>query len=59
MRRYHTAGPGIPEKPFSHVNAELEGEFTVVHWEQRGAGKSYDSRIPPETMNVLNSFARR
>ena len=45
-------GPGLPEMPFSHVNAELEREFTVVHWDQRGAGKSYRADIAPETMNV-------
>ena len=45
-------GPGLPEMPFSHVNAELERDFTVVHWDQRGAGKSYRAGIPPQTMNV-------
>ena len=45
-------GPGLPEMPFSHVNAELERDFTVVHWDQRGAGKSYRADIAPETMNV-------
>ena len=34
-------GPGLPEKLFSHVNAELARDFTVVRWDQRGAGKSY------------------
>ena len=45
-------GPGLPEMPFSHLNAELERDFTVVHWDQRGAGKSYRPEIPPESMNV-------
>ena len=45
-------GPGLPEMPFSHINAELERDFTVVHWDQRGAGKSYRPDIPPESMNV-------
>ena len=45
-------GPGLAEMPFSHVNAELERDFVVVHWDQRGAGKSYRPDIPPETMNT-------
>ncbi len=45
-------GPGIPEMPFSHVNAALEKSFTVVQWDQRGTGKSYYSNIPPATMTV-------
>lgn len=49
-------GPGLPEMPFSHVNAELERVFTVVHWDQRGAGKSYRSDIPPETITVGQSL---
>jgi pimeloyl-ACP methyl ester carboxylesterase len=30
----------------------LEDYFTVVWWEQRGAGISYSSNIPPETMTL-------
>ncbi len=45
-------GPGLPEMPFSHANAELERDFVVVHWDQRGAGKSYRADIPPETMKT-------
>ncbi len=45
-------GPGLPEMPFSHVNAELERDFTVVHWDQRGAGKSYRPDIPVASMNT-------
>jgi pimeloyl-ACP methyl ester carboxylesterase len=29
----------------------LENYFTVVWWEQRGSGLSYNKAIPPETMN--------
>ena len=45
-------GPGFPEMPFSHLNAALEKEFVVVHWDQRGAGKSYSSGIPASSMNI-------
>ena len=45
-------GPGLPEMPFSHVNADLERDFTMVYWDQRGAGKSYSPDVPPATMNV-------
>jgi pimeloyl-ACP methyl ester carboxylesterase len=34
-------GPGFPEMPFSHENAQLEEKFVVVHWDHRGAGKSF------------------
>ena len=30
----------------------LENDFTVVWWEQRGAGLSYSPGIPPETMTL-------
>jgi proline iminopeptidase len=46
------SGPGFPQMPFSHVNAALEREFVVVHWDQRGAGKSYSSSIPESSMTI-------
>ncbi len=45
-------GPGFPQMPFSHLNAELEKEFVVVQWDQRGAGKSYSWSLPDESMRV-------
>jgi pimeloyl-ACP methyl ester carboxylesterase len=46
-------GPGFPETQFfRYFNAPLEQHFTVVHWEQRGAGKSYRDDIPPASMTV-------
>jgi pimeloyl-ACP methyl ester carboxylesterase len=35
----------------------LEKDFTVVWWEQRGAGLSYSPAIPPETMTVKQFIA--
>lgn len=46
------SGPGFTEMPFSHVNAPLEKEFVVVHWDQRGAGKSFSFSIPESSMTI-------
>lgn len=45
-------GPGVPEMPVSHLHRDLEKDFTVVHWDQRGAGKSYSESISAEAMQV-------
>jgi len=46
-------GPGAGEFAwFRAHNSNLEDAFVVVHWDQRGAGKSFDSDTPSETMNV-------
>ena len=50
-------GPGFPEMPFAHQNAELEREFVVVQWDQRGAGKSYGCSIPNHSMRVAQFVA--
>ena len=34
-------GPGVPHMPFTYVNAALADSFVVVHWDQRGAGKTF------------------
>ena len=39
-------GPGLPEMPVAHRNADLERSFTVVQWDQRGAGKSFRFHTP-------------
>lgn len=36
----------------SIATKELVKHFVVVFWDQRGAGKSYDKSIPPETFRV-------
>jgi len=46
-------GPGAPVMGISgsrNFDAELIKYFTIVHWDQRGAGKSYDSDIPANSM---------
>ncbi len=46
-------GPGMPEFFLSErYPTGLEEDFTVVWWDQRGAGLSYRSDIAPETMTV-------
>jgi len=46
-------GPGFPGIAVAHAyQAELEKNFTVVQWDQRGAGKSYCLSIPVESMNI-------
>lgn len=44
-------GPGMPTMWMAHrFQRPLEDEFLLVHWDQRGAGKSFAERPPPETM---------
>ena len=46
-------GPGSPETSFfRYYNASLENSFTVVYWEQRGAGKSFARDLDPSSMTV-------
>jgi pimeloyl-ACP methyl ester carboxylesterase len=51
-------GPGFPEmRLFRHFNAALEESFTVVYWEQRGVGKSFDRKTPRHSMTVEQFIA--
>ena len=46
-------GPGYSMLPILHeYNSELEKYYTVVNWDQRGAGLSYSSKIPKSTMTL-------
>ena len=48
-------GPGEPALGMSSSrksDAELIKHFTVVHWDQRGAGKTYNSQIPVDSMTL-------
>lgn len=51
-------GPGMVEF-FMEENypTGLAEDFTMVWWEQRGAGISFSSDIPPETMTVARMIA--
>ena len=49
-------GPGFAMLPLLHEKAStLEQYFTVVNWDQRGAGRSYSNNIPRQSM-TLNQF---
>jgi len=51
-------GPGFSETAlFRHFNAPLEHSFTVVYWDQRGAGRSYDPTIPRSSMTIERFLA--
>ncbi len=44
-------GPGAAQMSLSHhIDEDLEEEFVVVHWDQRGAGKSNHRGFKEETM---------
>jgi pimeloyl-ACP methyl ester carboxylesterase len=46
-------GPGGAQMPFAHhVDRPLEEHFVVVHWDQRGAGKSNHGAFDENTMSV-------
>lgn len=49
-------GPGAAQMPVHHeFNRDLESEFVVVHWDQRGAGKSNHRGFDENSMS-LNRF---
>jgi pimeloyl-ACP methyl ester carboxylesterase len=51
-------GPGLSETAFfRHYNAPLEKSFSVVYWDQRGAGRSFDRTIPRRSMTVERFIA--
>lgn len=51
-------GPGMPAMYLAHdFQAQLERDFIVVHWDQRGAGKSYDADMPLEALSVSQLLA--
>jgi pimeloyl-ACP methyl ester carboxylesterase len=46
-------GPGAAERPlFRLYNRELEHDFIVAYWDQRGAGRSWDPDADPDTLTV-------
>ncbi len=50
-------GPGMPSSPWATWNnfhADLEANFVFVHWDQRGAGKSYSEDLTADEMHLDN-----
>lgn len=53
---YLHGGPGMPELPIARsFGLELERHFTVVHWDQRGSGKSR-TRALDEAELTIDSY---
>lgn len=51
-------GPGMPTMFLAHeFQSPLENDFVVVQWDRRGAGKSYNEQIRPESMSVGQEVA--
>ena len=51
-------GPGAAQMPLAHATTRaLERDFVVVHWDQRGAGRSNPRDFDPATM-TLEQFLR-
>jgi pimeloyl-ACP methyl ester carboxylesterase len=50
-------GPGSAQMPIHALTAELERDFVVVHWDQRGAGKSSPPDFDPTTMRLERFLA--
>jgi len=49
-------GPGRPTLPLATKHdSELIKHFVVVHWDQRGAGKSFSPEIPTSSM-IMDQF---
>lgn len=50
---YVHGGPGMSDMgAIRYFVPELEQHFVVVHWSQRGAGKSYSRELTPDRMTV-------
>ena len=50
-------GPGMPAMYLAHdFQRKLERDFVVVHWDRRGAGKSYSAGADPATLTVRRTL---
>lgn len=54
---YLHGGPGSPETSFiTKYQREWEKHFTVVNWDQRGSGKSYNPKIDADSLNIQSAY---
>jgi len=50
-------GPGMPAMYLAHsFQQDLENDFVVVHWDRRGAGKSYKAGIESDSLTVRQTL---
>jgi pimeloyl-ACP methyl ester carboxylesterase len=50
-------GPGMPAMFLAHaVQRDMERDFVVVHWDRRGAGKSFDAMSRSSTLSVSQTL---
>ncbi len=55
---YVHGGPGAPEMAYARdFGLRLEEHFVVVHWDQRGAGKSCTSDVPDDSLRLEQYLA--
>ena len=45
-------GPGNPLSPYAGIYRAWERDFTLVHWDQRGAGRTFGRNPVPEALSV-------
>jgi pimeloyl-ACP methyl ester carboxylesterase len=51
-------GPGMPAMYLAHAfQQELEKDFVVIHWDRRGAGKSYSKTVPADSLTDAQLLA--
>jgi pimeloyl-ACP methyl ester carboxylesterase len=51
-------GPGVTTSPLASDFLGWEGDFTVVHWDQRGAGKTYGKSGPLDSGVTIDRMAQ-
>src|SRR5262249_27320053 len=51
-------GPGGAERPlFRYFDGDLERDFVVAYWDQRGTGRSFDDDADPHELTITRHLA--